>query len=290
MSKTKTALTWAKASDDLKAKVKHILGMRANNRYSTSRIYAAHNEVFGLSEAMQTCSTCLTSRASALQKWWDANADTESVPTTGEFHEAPKPEVQDDPLTYDEVVAKYGIAFDEESESETLKNFIDAGEANTAEGLTGGITADELGTLQGRFNELIAQQFNKDLQARVDAKLADLGINEDSTDEDYLEAYDLLAAIEGNPEDEAKQYFGMAAAFRAQVAAAAKLKGNDVIEGVQVINMGEGLMAMHFTAGDVDPAKGTIANADGTKPKAGTYTAADGQVIAVAVGGKATLK
>src|SRR5690349_3508397 len=89
-----TGIDWGKASEELKAKVKFVLQSAQNNRYSVSRIYAAHNAVFELTEAPQTCSTCLTSRVAKLRKWWGEQSPkaTESVPTTGDFHTPPPAE------------------------------------------------------------------------------------------------------------------------------------------------------------------------------------------------------
>lgn len=60
--------------------------------------------------------------------------------------------------------------------------------------------------------------------------------------------------------------------------------------GVRSIDMGEGLLGMDFTPSAENATKGTILNADGSKVKIGTYTAADGTIIAVSAGGKASIK
>lgn len=52
------------------ALVEDVLAMAAKNRYSVSKIFAAHNAVFELKEQAQSCASCLTTRVSALRKWY----------------------------------------------------------------------------------------------------------------------------------------------------------------------------------------------------------------------------
>lgn len=52
------------------ALVEDVLAMAAKNRYSVSKIFTAHNTVFGLSDAQSGCASCLTTRVSALRKWY----------------------------------------------------------------------------------------------------------------------------------------------------------------------------------------------------------------------------
>lgn len=49
-----------------------------NNRYSTSKIYGAHNEVMGLDEVPETCSSCLVRRVAALRKWLDSEQSVDT--------------------------------------------------------------------------------------------------------------------------------------------------------------------------------------------------------------------
>lgn len=69
---------------ELLDQVKAVLEDAANHKYSVSRIYGAHNQVFKLSETPESCASCLRKRASALKKWYgeyvvlaeDAKLDT----------------------------------------------------------------------------------------------------------------------------------------------------------------------------------------------------------------------
>lgn len=51
--------------------VEQVISDKARGRYSVSAIYKAHNFVFKLAEPMQTCDSCLVTRASALANWYD---------------------------------------------------------------------------------------------------------------------------------------------------------------------------------------------------------------------------
>lgn len=51
--------------------VEQVISEKGRGRYSVSAIYKAHNFVFKLREPMQTCDSCLVTRASALAKWHD---------------------------------------------------------------------------------------------------------------------------------------------------------------------------------------------------------------------------
>lgn len=43
------------------------------HRYSMSRIYEAHNQVFGKSEKPQSCASCLIRKTQDLRKWLSEN-------------------------------------------------------------------------------------------------------------------------------------------------------------------------------------------------------------------------
>lgn len=67
MSKSiKTAVVTAALLEQVKA----VLEDKAHNKYSTSKIYAAHNAVFNLNETPESCASCLRKRADALVKWY----------------------------------------------------------------------------------------------------------------------------------------------------------------------------------------------------------------------------
>lgn len=287
----KTAIAWGKASDELKAKVKFVLQQaQHSNKYSVSRIYAAHNAVFNLKEEPQTCSTCLTSRVAALRKWWSENEPkTDKVATTGEAQEA---------TSYDGVVSKYKINFDGGSELDTLGTFLTAGAATDKVG-KGGISENELELLRQRHNELTAAHHETDLQTRINGKLAELGVDGDSTDAEVFEAYEVLAASPDTAEDERTQLNAALEVYHRQAADNLKTIDDNAPNpadidasklGYKILNMGAEVMGMHFTPNDGDTAKGTVLNADGSKVKAGTYKTADGRTVSVQVGGKASIK
>lgn len=269
-------ISWGKASDELKAKVKFVLQQAQNNRYSVSRIYAAHNAIFELQEAPQTCSTCLTSRVKKLREWWGANAkeDTTGVPTTGEMQEA---------TSYEGVVEKHKINF--EAGNTTDETAV----LETLLGEDSPLGANEKEPVRQRIGTIQTDAHEADLNERVSAKLGELGVAEGASDEDQLEAYQLLAGAEDNPEDERTHCGAQVEVLKRKIAEAGK-GGDAPAEGVKRYDMGEGVLGMDYTPSADDAAKGTILNADGSKVKAGTYTAADGTTIAVSVGGKATIK
>lgn len=56
------------------AQVEAVLQDKRSHKYSVSKIFAAHNAVFGLNETPETCVSCLTKRATALEKWYNSGA------------------------------------------------------------------------------------------------------------------------------------------------------------------------------------------------------------------------
>lgn len=85
MSKSKQ-LARKDAPADVIAKVQDVIGMADKNRYSVSKVFAAHNAVFGLKDQPQSCTSCLTMRVAALRKWYgtaaaDHNKGVAAVPT-----------------------------------------------------------------------------------------------------------------------------------------------------------------------------------------------------------------
>jgi hypothetical protein len=104
MIKTKKGVDYCKATPDLVKQVKGVIADADKHTYSVSKVYAAHNAVFGLRETPQTCSSCLRNRARNLREWlkeYDeyakANAPKPEVPPagnegTGESGKAPDDE------------------------------------------------------------------------------------------------------------------------------------------------------------------------------------------------------
>lgn len=66
----------AEVTDAILDQVKAVLEDKANNKYSTSKIYAAHNAVFNKNETPESCASCLRKRADALVKWYGEYATT----------------------------------------------------------------------------------------------------------------------------------------------------------------------------------------------------------------------
>lgn len=60
---------FAHVTPDLLAQIDRVLVDKQQRRYSTSAIYTAHNKLFKLSEPLQSCESCLQTRAEALAKW-----------------------------------------------------------------------------------------------------------------------------------------------------------------------------------------------------------------------------
>lgn len=306
MSKNKkpAGITWGEASDELKAKVKLVLQMAQNNRYSVSRIYAAHNAIFGLKETPETCSTCLTSREKSLRKWWAENAVEEAQ----DAHQ---------PINTD------SVNHDENAKPADAAKVKTTGEKQTP-------AADDQDQADGAALEAF--------YAGHEAKLAELGVTADSSDEDLLEALEVLAGTEGNTEEDQQHYDAQVAIVRERIEAANVVEfvpasegalygngykgGQPLPEGVyehegkryqvsgdlggytelaedetghdpkapQTHFFGEGEMSMTFTPNADDVTKGVVAWSDGSKVKAGTYTSATGVNIAVQVGSKASIK
>lgn len=222
MSKQKAILR-KDASDKLIAQVAEVLDNAAKrNRYSVSAIFNAHNTVFGLKEAHQSCNSCLLTRVAALRKWYEKDAPKAA------------------PMTDDEVAAylnaqavKYGLS--EEATVEEQNAFMHAMAADPAH----------------------PAEVRTAVAAAIAEHDADLAANADK---------------EGDPDNiDGEQYPAPA-------------------EGATRYPMGEGITPLDFTPNEGDALKGTIKAADGTNVKAGTYTAADGTIIAVSVGNKATIK
>jgi hypothetical protein len=117
MTKTKKGVDYSKVTPALAKQVKDVIADADKHTYSVSKVYAAHNAVFGLRETPQTCSSCLRNRARNLREWfreYDEYVQTnipkpEAPPTdnegTGEDGKAPedgdtKPDPEDGDLGY----------------------------------------------------------------------------------------------------------------------------------------------------------------------------------------------
>lgn len=243
MSKSKYAIARKDAPAKTLNAVKAVLDKADKNRYSVSAIYAAHNEVMGLKDIPQTCTSCLTSRVSTLRAWYGS-------------------EKQLDPQAYRNATLGETTA------------------AQTAKPVQDQVTQVPL------TDEQKAELYEAALRENL---------NEDSGPDEVLFAMELLASDEGS--DLHEYAVGQLENYRAELAAAQD-GGKDPnapqydapAEGVTRYPMGDDAVPLDFTPSADDALKGTIKAADGTNVKAGTYTAADGTVIAVSVGNKASIK
>lgn len=80
----------AEVTDAILDQVKAVLEDKANNKYSTSKIYAAHNAVFNKNETPESCASCLRKRADALVKWYGEYATTTDGKNKKVIDELPK--------------------------------------------------------------------------------------------------------------------------------------------------------------------------------------------------------
>lgn len=55
---------------ELLDQVKAVLEDAASHKYSTSKVYGAHNQVFQLMEKPESCASCLRKRSNALKTWY----------------------------------------------------------------------------------------------------------------------------------------------------------------------------------------------------------------------------
>ena len=52
------------------SQVEDVLAQAAKHKYQASKVYAAHNAVFGLNETPEVCASCNKKRGDALRKWY----------------------------------------------------------------------------------------------------------------------------------------------------------------------------------------------------------------------------
>lgn len=246
MSKSKYAIARKDAPAKTLNAVKAVIEKADKNRYSVSAIYAAHNEVMGLRETPQGCTSCLVSRVSTLRAWLgsDKQVDTQAL-RNAVLNATHNPQT--------------GNAFISEA-------------AKTAASQDTGLSGDQL-------------------KEYIENAAKELGLSEDSTREEFIAGLSLLSEGE-HPEEVKAQLQALIEKLQSEDPA------NDPnapqyaapAEGVTRYPMGDDAVPFDFTPSADDALKGTIKAADGTNVKAGTYTAADGTVIAVSVGNKATIK
>lgn len=69
-TKKGSELAYDKATPELIEKVVVVLRERNAHKLSTSRIYEAHNAIFGLDETPESCASCLRRRADKIAVWY----------------------------------------------------------------------------------------------------------------------------------------------------------------------------------------------------------------------------
>lgn len=156
------------------ALVEDVLAMAAKNRYSVSKIFAAHNAVFELKEQAQSCASCLTTRVSALRKWYGEAAPVDNPEAyrnavLGQTSPAQATTVVRDVLTPQQVQEQYEAALRENlSEDSGPDGLLAAME------LLAGDTSSDLHEYAGKMLE----QHKAELEARIAA---------DNSGPDYLD-------------------------------------------------------------------------------------------------------
>lgn len=318
MSKTnkKAPIAFKDASAKLVKQVEGVIAEAKKHTFSVSRVFAAYNEVFNLQETPQTCASCLRSRAEKLSAWYNAANGVKQLipdgPVLVTVNEAGQlsgtPEF---PVTY--IIIENEEHFAVEEDGKTLAHVIfTAAEEGAQYGIaTDGRTGEPapfgvykqdekafaVGGVAGEYTEVTGEPIADTTAylAAMDAhfaKLAELGVTDQSTDAEVLEALELLKA--DATEDELVFIEDRIGGLKDKIAADANAT-QDAGEGVTVLSLNDAAAQLvHFTTDDKSAAvvgsKGTVKNADGSNVKTGTHDLADGNKLAVAVGGRATIK
>lgn len=280
----KGAIAFKDADAALIEMVETVIAERAKSTFSVSRIYNSHNAVFQLSEPHQSCGSCLRRRADNLKKWYDdAQGGKTAKLTTGDKEKA-------EATTYEGVIAKYGLVITggEASELATLTTLVE----ESAPLL--GLTPNELALVNARYIALVDKFDGEELTAFYAAheqRLAELGVHAESSDEEVLQALELLNSdTENSTDEEREHYVAQIAIVKQRIEDAAKGEFKTANQGATGVTRFaiEGVQAIDFTATEGN--KGTVKHEDGSAVKTGTYDLADGRKLAVSVGGKAAIK
>lgn len=321
----KKPIAFKDASAALVKKVEGVIAEAKKHQYSVSRVFAAYNEVFNLNEVPQTCASCLRTRAEKLASWYqpvkqlipDAPAGDAVVVTVDEFGQLSGTPAF--PVTYIIVDNEEHFAVEEDGKTISHVVFTPAEEGAqygiAIDGRTGepapiGVYKQDekafaVGGVFGEYTEVTGEPVadtnaDKFLQATDAhfAKLAELGVTDESTDAELLEAL-LLLSTDENATDEERAFIAARIEGVQDKIAAATLtvdgQVHNLHDGVTVLTFkDETAQAVHFTTDDKSVAvvgsKGTVKNADGSNVKTGTHDLANGTKLAVAVGGRATIK
>lgn len=314
MSKStkKEQIAFSKATPQLIAQVETVLAEAKRHTYSVSRVFAAFNAVFNLNETPQTCASCLRSRAERLESWYvkgtTGKAPVIETPAVTVDAEGNLSGELDFPITYiivddaqhiaveDDGVTVARVIFTPEHEGALIGTATDSqgGPAPDADYVQGEVVylveggAGAYMVVSGEADDDIAGAALIAFYEAHTAKLADLGITEASSKSELLEALQLLATDENATGEELEHY-------ARRIEAVQELIDQESGDGITVLTLkDEGAQPVHFTTEDKSAAvvgsKGLVKHADGTNVKTGTHDLADGNKLAVAVGGRATIK
>lgn len=109
MSKNKAAAhSYDHVTPQLIKRVETVLAEAVNHKYSVSRIYATHNEVFKKRDQPQTCSSCLRNRVRDLKAWFNGMPEDKKLrPATPDVPDTP--EVEPIGSVYDRLVNRLAL-------------------------------------------------------------------------------------------------------------------------------------------------------------------------------------
>lgn len=241
------------------AAVDGVIADAKGNRYAVNKVYAAHNAIFKVNAQPETCSSCLRNRVRELKAWREQYTPADAPP--------------DAEALFNQFLADTGVTT-ESSNADKRAALILFTEQH----------ADIISDAQRAYIDEALE--NLDIaDVKEAARLAELANGQGSTT-----APAAPAEGEGDTTGTDQQN----ADTQAGNAGTQKDPNNEAYDepapGVVRHPMGEDAVPVDFTPSEEDGSKGTVAYADGSKVKAGTYTTAAGLTLAVQPGGKATIK
>lgn len=274
MSKTVKQLSYGEAPAKLKNEVDYVLAQADQHNYYATLIYNAYNAVFGLTEVVQTCSSCLRSRVKKLRDWRSNSKKTTAATKLSEE------QVEAKVL---ELLEGAGVNADTQPhEALQAVRKLSAGNHHeqVLEELKKGETA-----LQAKID---ADNEEAQERAKRDAAVEGLGLTEDSSAEDITTAFNSLIAAEGTSAEAAKYYEALRDVNIQHLATSTVDKPHDLPNTSIELKDGSFLV---FTPNEgeefKDGARGLVLTGDGGNVKAGTYETKGGDFVKVQVGGKA---
>lgn len=262
---TNAGLSFDKVTPAVLMQVEEVLKMAANYRYSASKVYAAHNLVFGKNETPDTCASCNKKRADALRKWYNGYQSQLVDETPVSVNVDTRDEFKD-------LDGIYGHFYNTIAE-------VDPDAQNETEGINAILKKNGADLFPGE-TELL------------NARLADLqGINEagqiDPTAFDNLQASSDTVGMNSNTQPGAKglnEPNTITGGMDAQTITEA-----DLTEGLLILKNKKGETFTGIFDSE-DGVNGKLVDAEGNSLKPGTYTTETGDSYAVQPGGKATYK